>query len=241
MQHLQHFGSRLGSFRKGQSTPSERLLTLAALLFAFGFVSLFGQVRVEIQNLAELSPQTLDQASQTAERTFSVSGIRSSWRVMQEVTYRTEVAPATEVAPPTETAPRLVRVRLVSSRHAFSKNPHALGEALVTDGGGSLAIVYVDRVRAFAQKHRLPFATALAYAAAHEVGHLLRGDNQHTQSGLMRACWDRRDAEAMRSGTLAPDAESASEMAENLAPAPGKTVALATATAPPVEPATATP
>jgi hypothetical protein len=228
MEHTHNAEPRLGSFRRGQSTPSERLLTLAALLFALGFVSLFGQVRVEIQNLAQVSPRTLDQASQAAERTFSVSGIRTSWRVMQDVTHRTE------------DAPRLVRLRLVTSRHAFSANPHAMGEALVTDGGGSLAIVYVDRVRTFAQKHRLPFATALAYAAAHEVGHLLRGDNQHAEFGLMRACWDRHDAEAMRSGKLAPDAESASEMAANLAPDPGKTIALANAP-PPVEPATATP
>jgi hypothetical protein len=228
MERTYNTGFRLGSFRRSQATSLEKLLSLAVSLFVFGFVSLSGQVQVEIQNLAAVSPGAIRQASQTAERTFSVSGIPTSWRVMQDAAH------------PTEAAPRLVRLRLVSSRHAFSANPHAMGEALVTEGGGSLAIVYVDRVRAFAQKHRLPFATALAYAAAHEVGHLLRGDNQHTDSGLMRACWDRRDAEAMRSAKLAPDAESASEMAANLAPDPGKTIALENAP-PPVEPATATP
>jgi hypothetical protein len=198
-------------------------------LLALGFVSLTAQVQVEIQNLAAVSPQAIDLASQAAERTFYVAGIETSWRLMGSE------------EPRSETTPHLVRLRLVSSRHAFSANPHALGEALVTDGGGSLAIVYVDRVRAFAQKHRLPFSIVLAYAAAHEVGHLLRGDNQHTQSGLMRACWDRRDAEDMRSGTLAPDAESASEMAGKLGSIRSQTVALAAAPRPQRESTVAAP
>lgn len=229
MEHKHIAGSRLGSFRSEQLTPFGRLLSLGALVLAFSFVSLSGQVRVEIQNLAAVSPQTMTLASKTATRGFSVAGIQTTWLLMGSA------------EPRPESTPRLVRLRLVSSRHAFSANPHALGEALVTDGGGSLAIVYVDRVRAFAQKHRLPFATALAYAAAHEVGHLLRGDNQHTQTGLMRACWDRRDADAMRSGTLAPDPESASEMAGKLGDIRNQTVALAAAPRPQRESTVAAP
>jgi len=40
------------------------------------------------------------------------------------------------------------------------------------------------------------FELLLGYAAAHEAGHCLLGPG-HSNSGLMRATWNRKDAEAM--------------------------------------------
>ena len=37
----------------------------------------------------------------------------------------------------------------------------------------------------------------LSYAAAHEVGHLLLGDDAHTPQGLMKADWESDDFRAM--------------------------------------------
>lgn len=195
----------LGSFRKILPIAGIRNgLGAVLLLLSLGFVSLSGQVQVEVQNLAGISPGAIEQAGLIATRTFAVSGIQSHWMDMgsPEPLFRPDA--------------RRIRLRLVSSRFAFSGNPQSMGEALVSDGGGSLAVVYVDRVRAFAAKHRLPFATALAFAAAHEVGHLLRGDTVHTETGLMRACWNYRDADAMRGGLLAPDPDTSERMVEKL-------------------------
>jgi hypothetical protein len=37
----------------------------------------------------------------------------------------------------------------------------------------------------------------LAHAAAHEIGHLLLGDEAHTPGGLMKALWNHNDFQAM--------------------------------------------
>jgi hypothetical protein len=37
----------------------------------------------------------------------------------------------------------------------------------------------------------------VAYAAAHEVGHLLLGSNAHTINGVMKGNWDAKDMQAM--------------------------------------------
>jgi hypothetical protein len=194
-----------------------RFVALSVLLAGPGLGSLRGQVQVEFQNLAGVSPQVVEQASRLGKRTFSVAGIGSTW---------IEMGTAGDVANPSPR--RVIRVRLVSARHSFSANPQTMGEALVTGGGGSLAVVYVDRVREFARKHRLPLATALAHAAAHEVGHLLLGNTVHSESGLMRASWNQHDADEMRSGSLVPDRESAEQMAAKLGASCFRIVALAT-------------
>jgi hypothetical protein len=56
-------------------------------------------------------------------------------------------------------------------------------------GGGSLATVFADRVRAMAQGAGVDAAELLGRTIAHEAGHLLLGTNRHAAHGLMRAYW----------------------------------------------------
>jgi hypothetical protein len=58
-----------------------------------------------------------------------------------------------------------------------------------------------------------PWITVLAYAAAHEVGHLLLGDQAHTPQGLMKASWDNQDFGAMTQGGLHFSLEQTRELA----------------------------
>jgi hypothetical protein len=65
---------------------------------------------------------------------------------------------------------------------------------------GTLATVFVDRIRMAALRTRLDPARLLGRAMAHEIGHLLLGTTGHSRAGLMRARWSdldlRRDAAA---------------------------------------------
>lgn len=171
------------------------LRLLASWAIAAASVQAGDQIRVQVQNLAGVSESTLSELRVTVEHTYRVADITITWDTPDGN------QPLVSTAPDGQTSPRPERrfhLRLVTARLSFSQNPQCLGEAIVEDGGGTLAIVYVDRVRVYAANHRLPVGRVLGYAAAHEMGHLLLGSTAHSDDGLMRPGWDRYDAEAMR-------------------------------------------
>ena len=57
---------------------------------------------------------------------------------------------------------------------------------------GTLAYVFLDKVRSFAASHRLAVAPVLACALAHEIGHLLLPPNAHRPDSVMRGAGTRR-------------------------------------------------
>ena len=87
----------------------------------------------------------------------------------------------------------------------FVRSPDAetwavLGNSLVdvTNQGGSLCRIFVDRVHNLAAGAGVDRGTLLGRAMAHELGHLLLGTNEHSGHGLMRPRWNA--AELTRDG-----------------------------------------
>jgi hypothetical protein len=70
-----------------------------------------------------------------------------------------------------------------------------LGEANidVVRRTGSLATVYANRARWFADASGVDLSTVLGRAIAHEIGHLLIGTTMHPPTGLMRGVWAAKD------------------------------------------------
>jgi hypothetical protein len=70
-------------------------------------------------------------------------------------------------------------------------HPASLGYSYVDmkTRSGSVATVYVDRVKKLARSAGVKDGDLLGRAIAHEIGHLLLGTNQHSSVGLMRAVW----------------------------------------------------
>jgi hypothetical protein len=62
--------------------------------------------------------------------------------------------------------------------------------------------VFLDRVWALANQPILQ-PRVLGYVLAHEIGHVLRGTNAHTWTGVMKAHWNDADCRAMRARRLA--------------------------------------
>jgi len=54
---------------------------------------------------------------------------------------------------------------------------------------GTVAYVFVDAVKEFADAHRVPLSYVLGGAIAHEIGHLLLPPNAHRPIGIMRGSW----------------------------------------------------
>lgn len=86
---------------------------------------------------------------------------------------------------------RLTVTLTMSNRYAGVVPAQAFGVAPSPGDGtrGTQAFVFLDRVRAFAETHRLEPAHVLACALAHEIGHLLLPPNAHRDDSVMRASW----------------------------------------------------
>jgi hypothetical protein len=74
-----------------------------------------------------------------------------------------------------------------------------LGDAHDTEGS---AFVFYDRVLRSAHESQQDVARLLAYAMAHEIGHLLLPSPAHAASGIMRAAWNGDDLRHIANGSL---------------------------------------
>jgi hypothetical protein len=91
----------------------------------------------------------------------------------------------------------VVRVVAGGSRTKDSVLRSPLGQSMADHQGGTYASVFMERIQDAAAEANVPWDTVLAYATAHEVGHLLLGADAHTPRGVMKGNWDRKDYEAM--------------------------------------------
>jgi len=82
--------------------------------------------------------------------------------------------------------PRSVLLRIVAAYPGNqNKRGDPLGTAMVESGYAS---IYATEIHKYAAHNGLPDGTLMAYAATHEIGHLLLGP-KHSSQGIMRAVW----------------------------------------------------
>ena len=146
------------------------------------------RVIVRSYNTIGLPLSMVDRAESTVGELLHEAGIDSSWR-----NCRTNNGPSSEsddicgdVLNPSE-----VIVRIVRAPRAIT-DVEVLGYSHVDAyrRQGTLATVFADRVRALAPALRIDEGTLLGRAITHEVGHLLLGTLDHSETGLMRGAWD---------------------------------------------------
>ena len=87
----------------------------------------------------------------------------------------------------------------LSTRTPADLRPGALAYAFPYEG--THIVVFLDRIRSSVESDRLASAL-LVHVFAHEITHILQGYERHSDSGLMKAKWDRDDYRAMSSATL---------------------------------------
>ena len=98
---------------------------------------------------------------------------------------------------------RQVVLRVVADTGKSMKNIRweKLGMSIADHDGGTYATVFLKPAEEKASDANLPRIVVLAYAAAHEVGHLLLGE-AHCPQGLMKAIWNMNDFQAMAQNNL---------------------------------------
>ncbi len=109
---------------------------------------------------------------------------------------------------------RQVVVRVVAGPPIDSSRARRqhLGQSIATHDGGTYASVFLELAEEEAAVANLPRILVLSYAAAHEVGHLLLGDEAHTPQGLMKADWEADDFRAMAQNRFHFSAEQSREL-----------------------------
>ena len=93
---------------------------------------------------------------------------------------------------------RQIVIRVIADTRKGTKNVRleTLGQSVADHDGGTYATVFLRAAEEKASDANLPRIVVLAYAAAHEIGHLLLGE-AHSPQGLMKATWGAKDFLAM--------------------------------------------
>jgi hypothetical protein len=108
---------------------------------------------------------------------------------------------------------RQIVIRVIADTPNGMKNIRLekLGQSVVDRDGGTYATVFLRPAEEKASDANLPRIVVLAYAAAHEIGHLLLGD-AHSPQGLMKATWGANDFLAMSQNDLHFSPEQARQL-----------------------------
>jgi hypothetical protein len=147
-------------------------------------------LQVQVYDYAGLTPAALHEFITRTQEILASSGVSL------------EVDACARSAAPCEShtgSSRQVVIRMVADTGKNMKTVRVekLGMSVADHDGGTYGTVFLRSAEEKAFDANLPRIIVLAYAAAHEVGHLLLGDQAHTSQGLMKAHWETDDFQAM--------------------------------------------
>jgi len=142
-------------------------------------------VAVVAYNHAGVAADTFKRAKIAITRIYEEAGVDVTWEPAA-------VEPAGRFA-----------IRLLVRPRAVNASAPVLGTTIgdIHETSG-MAFVFYDRVLQSAHERQQDVASVLAYAMAHEMGHLLLPSPAHSPWGIMRADWDGDDLRHISTGVL---------------------------------------
>jgi len=173
------------------------LTTLSAAAFAPASANsrqFEGQIIVSAYDFAHIGSKTLTQTERLATRIFALAGVDAQWATGSPSDVKTLVndfsaTPAGRCSAP---LPAVLQVQILS-RAPNGFPLQGLGYSLPCAGQGVQVAIFTDRVEAVSRTTLASFSRVLAYALAHELGHVLLRSSVHEQSGLMKGIWTKTD------------------------------------------------
>lgn len=168
------------------------ILAIAGLL-AIGSIQAADVMIVRLYDYAGLTARDIASLTGTTGSVFGHSGIFIVWRHCRGAL---AVPPGAACEAVIQGNEIVLRLQPGATRITNEGPILSLGHALIVDGGGSYASVFVPAVRAQAAEFGVAFDLLMGYAAAHEIGHCMLGPG-HSYAGLMRGAWDLKDAGQM--------------------------------------------
>jgi hypothetical protein len=143
------------------------------------------RITVRVYNRVLMPPERLAQAEQVAAQILRKAGVQTVWL---DCTVAIGQWPAACDGPLGPTDFLLQFVEEIQSLSPQTTG-HSLGFAALPDNGLQAERAYISYHRAHdsASRSQVKLGLVLGVAAAHELGHLLLGSNEHSRSGLMQA------------------------------------------------------
>ena len=156
-------------------------------------------IRVRLYDYADISPATINDAQRLAAKFYSEIELTVDWAPTFRPHGRKNGAHDPGILQ--DYTINILSASMVARTHW---PPDALGSAVVTPtGGGKIAYVLYDRLKAAAFASGWPVKDLLAVVIAHELGHLILGPGSHSPDGLMRGSWDVSELRRMRPDSFA--------------------------------------
>ena len=157
---------------------------------------------IHLYDLADIAPQTLDEAAREVTRILATAGVDVIWQRSPADSPEAHMSDQTAKAVVSQlvTWDYLV-VRIVRGFPARSL-PGALGYSLPDAQAGAHATVFYDRVEPLGQTGMIGVPVLLGHAMAHEIGHVLIGTTEHSPGGIMKARWGNADYQRAAMGFL---------------------------------------
>jgi hypothetical protein len=144
---------------------------------------------VLVYDYAGLSDSSMNEVESLSALLLSRAGIRTQWVHCFE--HQSGPRP-TLCSGNLEAGSVLIRI-LKTHQGIQNKHGDPLGWAEVESSYASLD---ASEIRKYAENNALPAGNLMAYAAVHEIGHLLLG-KKHTPLGIMRALWGKTEYREM--------------------------------------------
>lgn len=151
--------------------------------------------QIRIFNLARVPKRDLSRAEDEVTRIFGDADMAVHWA---EGSLEDSASLITDFSANNSTATgckvardaRELRLQLLPrAPHGF--DARTLGFSLPCAAFGIDSTIFIDRCEGVTYHTPASFSKVLAYAIAHELGHLLLRSAEHTQTGLMSARWDK--------------------------------------------------
>lgn len=174
-------------------------------------------IAVTVYNRSNMRISTLSAAQIVAQKVLLRAGVESVW-----INCPVPSIPEASLECSQPPGPTRLVLAIVPHWAGPGANSDTLGLALQGgDGFGSYCYVFRERLDEIAATRHVNPARLLGHAMAHEIGHLLKGSNSHSPSGLMSERWFASEIQAVAMGSLNFTAEDAARMTSRLAHAAG--------------------
>jgi hypothetical protein len=167
-------------------------------------------INVLVLNYSDVSPNVLAAAERETSRIFAQAGLRFQWMDCS-VRHSSDLPSACEDEPVTGQ----IRVRILPRQlnHNFSDSVFGFVVA------PTYASVYYEsalRLVQTATDATSNVSVILGCLMAHEIGHLLLGQGQHTVSGIMQPSWDIHQVQFALRGALGFSSQQARRMRQSI-------------------------
>jgi hypothetical protein len=152
-------------------------------------------VQIRIFNLARVPRRDLSRAEGEVSRIFAEAEMEVNWAegALDDNAFLITDQSANNTSATGCKVPRYAReLRLLLLPHApHGVDARTIGFSLPCAAFGIDSTIFIDKCEGVTYQTLASFSKVLAYAIAHELGHILLRSAEHTQTGLMSAHWDK--------------------------------------------------